>query len=103
MTAEAGTATTAGAIAVRAAVLPLGPGRANTLCVEVRVGGARPLVEASFLAVLPEDFEADAQTGGGPLYEADPWDCAVNAWCERSGSVTLTCTVPARSWRRFSE
>lgn len=95
-------------IMVRAGLVPLAPEAGDgaapqeALCVEVRIGGARRGIEASFFAVLPAGFEVGAGTAMGPVYEADPCTCIVSGWCERSGGVTLTCTIPAQSWQRFS-
>ncbi|MBX3492475.1 MAG: hypothetical protein KF899_05910 [Parvibaculum sp.] len=102
------------AIVVRAALVPLaactgdGGGGTEALCLEVRIGGGRSAIEASFFAVLPQDFRtglrmrgADFHDDAGTLYEADPWECAVSGWCEPSGGVKLACNIPARGWREF--
>lgn len=103
------------AIVVRAALVPLGAcagdgsGGTDALCLEVSIGGGRTAIEASFFAVLPQNFRTSIWTRGaafhndaGILYEADPWACGVTGWCEPSGGVKLTCNIPARGWRKFS-
>ncbi|MEX1154784.1 hypothetical protein [Parvibaculum sp.] len=102
------------AIVVRAALVPLGPcagdgsGGTEALCLEVRIGGGRSAIEASFFAVLPQDFRTGLRArsnaphdAAGILYEADPWACGVTGWCEPCGGVKLACNIPADGWRQF--
>lgn len=101
-------------IMVRAALVPFGAcagdgnGGTEALCLEVRIGDGQSAIEASFFAVLPQNFRTglrlhreDIHDPKGVLYEADPWECGVTGWCEPSGGVKLACNIPARSWRKF--